>query len=159
VTSLDRYRAKRDPKRTPEPVPPAEPVPSRPRRRRGAELSFVIQEHHARSLHWDFRLERDGVLVSWAVPKGLPSDRGVNHLAVHVEDHPFEYGSFEGKIPDREYGAGVVSIWDRGTYESTEWTDRWRQLDDPPHRPRSARLGAPARARPPDARHHRTTSS
>lgn len=124
MTPLERYRAKRDPERTPEPVPPAEPLPSRPRRRRGAELSFVIQEHHARSLHWDFRLEHDGVLVSWAVPKGLPPDRGVNHLAVHVEDHPFEYGSFEGKIPDREYGAGVVSIWDRGTYESTEWTDR-----------------------------------
>ena len=85
--------------------------------------SFVIQEHHARSLHWDFRLEKDGVLVSWAVPKGLPPERGVNHLAVHVEDHPMEYGSFSGTIPDHEYGAGTVTIWDKGSYESSEWTD------------------------------------
>jgi len=75
-------------------------------------------------LHWDFRLERDGVLVSWAVPKGLPMDRGVNHLAVHVEDHPLEYGSFSGTIPDHEYGAGTVTIWDSGSYEATEWTDK-----------------------------------
>ncbi|HVB27927.1 MAG TPA: non-homologous end-joining DNA ligase [Mycobacteriales bacterium] len=124
MSSLDRYRAKRDPARTPEPVPPAGPEANRPRRRRRGDPSFVVQEHHARSLHWDFRLERDGVLVSWAVPKGLPQDRGVNHLAVHVEDHPFEYGSFEGRIPDHEYGAGEVTIWDQGTYECTKWTDR-----------------------------------
>lgn len=84
----------------------------------------MIQEHHARRLHWDLRLERDGVYVSWAVPKGLPDDRGTNHLAVHVEDHPLEYGSFEGTIPKGEYGAGTVTIWDRGTYEASEWTDR-----------------------------------
>ncbi|MGD0984941.1 MAG: non-homologous end-joining DNA ligase [Acidimicrobiales bacterium] len=118
MTPLDRYRAKRDPQRTPEPVPSDEPAPAGP-----GGSSFVIQEHHARSLHWDFRLEREGVLVSWAVPKGLPMDRGVNHLAVHVEDHPLEYGSFAGHIPDHEYGAGTVTIWDSGTYECTEWSD------------------------------------
>ena len=119
MTPLDRYRAKRDPQRTPEPVPPDEP----PAGARPNGSSFVIQEHHARSLHWDFRLERDGVLVSWAVPKGLPIDRGVNHLAVQVEDHPLEYGSFAGRIPDHEYGAGTVTIWDSGTYECTRWSD------------------------------------
>jgi bifunctional non-homologous end joining protein LigD len=127
VSPLERYRAKRDPARTPEPVPAADPLPqasgAAKRGRRAKEPSFVIQEHHARSLHWDFRLERDGVLVSWAVPKGLPMDRGVNHLAVHVEDHPIEYGSFAGTIPEHEYGAGTVTIWDRGSYECTEWTD------------------------------------
>ena len=120
VTPLDRYRAKRDPKRTPEPVPSDEPSTGA----RPSGSMFVIQEHHPRSLHWDFRLERDGVLVSWAVPKGLPMDRDINHLAVHVEDHPIEYGSFAGRIPDHEYGAGTVTIWDSGTYECTEWSDR-----------------------------------
>lgn len=84
----------------------------------------MIQEHHARSLHWDFRLERDGVMVSWAVPKGLPVAPGVNHLAVHTEDHPMEYAHFSGLIPEHEYGAGEVSIWDSGTYECTEWSAR-----------------------------------
>jgi bifunctional non-homologous end joining protein LigD len=130
VSPLDRYRAKRDPGRTPEPVPAKDPPAGRRRRatgpgaEKGHAPSFVIQEHHARSLHWDFRLERDDVLVSWAVPKGLPMDRGVNHLAVHVEDHPIEYGSFAGTIPGHEYGAGTVTIWDHGTYECTEWTDK-----------------------------------
>src|SRR6476659_11074729 len=87
---LSTYRAKRDPARTPEPVPPPGPVTP------GADDTFVVQEHHASALHWDFRLERDGVLVSWAVPKGLPLDPKTNHLAVHTEDHPLEYASFEG---------------------------------------------------------------
>ena len=84
----------------------------------------MIQQHRARRLHWDLRLERDGVYVSWAVPRGLPADRATNHLAVRVEDHPLEYGSFEGTIPAGEYGAGEVTIWDEGTYEATKWTDR-----------------------------------
>jgi len=86
--------------------------------------SFVVHEHHATSLHWDLRLERDGVLVSWAVPKGLPPDPKVNHLAVHVDDHALEYASFEGTIGGAEYGAGAVTIWDHGTYETQKWTER-----------------------------------
>jgi bifunctional non-homologous end joining protein LigD len=115
---LSTYRRKRDPARTPEPVPPAGPLP------RGNDDTFVIQEHHASSLHWDFRLERDGVLVSWAVPKGLPTHPSANHLAVHTEDHPIEYAGFAGEIPAGEYGGGRVLIWDRGTYECEKWTER-----------------------------------
>ena len=80
----------------------------------------MIQRHDARRLHYDFRLERDGALASWAVPKGIPLRRGERHLAVHVEDHPLEYGDFEGEIPAGQYGAGTVEIWDRGTYELLE---------------------------------------
>jgi len=83
----------------------------------------VIQEHHARSLHWDLRLERDGVLVSWALPKGLPESPEQNHLAVHTEDHPLEYASFEGEIPQGEYGGGQMTIWDEGHYDVEKWTD------------------------------------
>jgi bifunctional non-homologous end joining protein LigD len=112
---LTSYRRKRDPERTPEPMASTPDAPP------GSEPIFVIQEHHARALHWDFRLERDGVLVSWALPKGLPVDPKVNHLAVHVEDHPFDYKDFEGVIPKGAYGAGQVRIWDRGTYETEKW--------------------------------------
>ncbi len=111
---LTKYRSMRDASKTPEPVPAAKPAT-------GQGNSFVIQEHHARRLHYDFRLERDGVLVSWAVPKNLPETTSVNHLAVHTEDHPLEYGGFEGIIPKGEYGAGKVIIWDAGTYEAEKF--------------------------------------
>jgi len=116
---LGAYRAKRDPARTPEPMETEQPRPPRD----GARPVFVIQEHHARALHWDFRLEHDGVLVSWALPKGVPEDPATNHLAVHTEDHPLEYGSFEGDIPKGEYGGGRVSLWDHGDYDLEKWTE------------------------------------
>ena len=117
--STDRlvdYRAKRDGSKTPEPVPIGSPVA-------GDGNTFVIQEHHASALHWDFRLEHEGVLVSWALPKGVPTDPSKNHLAVQTEDHPLEYASFEGTIPKGEYGAGKSWIWDSGTYELEKWRD------------------------------------
>ena len=117
MDKLQAYRGKRDAARTPEPVP-AEPAAATENPDGGM---FVIQEHHARRLHWDVRLERDGVLVSWAVPKGVPDDPAVNHLAVHTEDHPLEYGSFEGEIPRGQYGAGSMTIWDHGRYETLKW--------------------------------------
>jgi bifunctional non-homologous end joining protein LigD len=114
---LTDYRRKRDAARTPEPVPDKAVLPH------GDDDTFVIQEHHARQLHWDVRLERGGVLVSWAVPKGLPPDPKTVRMAVHTEDHPMEYATFEGVIPKGEYGAGKMTIWDRGTYETLKWED------------------------------------
>ncbi len=122
---LAEYRRKRDPGRTPEPMPAGQTGSRKATSGRTKQASpvFVVQEHHASSLHWDFRLERDGVLASWALPKGVPLTPSDNHLAVHVEDHPLEYGSFSGEIPSGEYGAGAVSIWDRGTYECEKWRE------------------------------------
>jgi bifunctional non-homologous end joining protein LigD len=111
MATLGEYRQKRDPKATPEPFGS---------RGRGAEPIFVVQRHDARRLHYDFRLERNGALASWAVPKGVPLEPGEQHLAVHVEDHPLDYADFEGEIPKGNYGAGTVEIWDRGTYELVE---------------------------------------
>ncbi|MEQ4519859.1 ATP-dependent DNA ligase [Pseudarthrobacter sp. B907] len=116
---LEEYRAKRDAAATPEPFT----ADQHRSRNDGGPLreSFVIQEHHASRLHYDFRLERDGVLVSWALPKGVPTTKAKNHLAVQTEDHPMDYADFEGSIPKGQYGAGSVSIWDRGSYECEKW--------------------------------------
>jgi bifunctional non-homologous end joining protein LigD len=116
---LETYRSMRDPAKTPEPDGAAGTTPAA-----SGGRSFVIQEHHASGLHWDFRLEHDGVLVSWALPKGVPTSAAKNHLAVQTEDHPLEYGSFEGTIPKGEYGGGEVMMWDHGTYELEKWNDR-----------------------------------
>jgi bifunctional non-homologous end joining protein LigD len=109
--SLREYERKRDRKKTPEPFSG---------KKKGKEPIFVVQRHDARRLHYDFRLERDGALASWAVPKGVPLEPGQQHLAVHVEDHPLDYATFEGEIPEGSYGAGTVEIWDKGTYELLE---------------------------------------
>jgi DNA ligase D-like protein (predicted ligase)/DNA ligase D-like protein (predicted polymerase)/DNA ligase D-like protein (predicted 3'-phosphoesterase) len=111
---LEEYERKRKFDVTPEPGP-SEAA--------GTGNSFVIQKHNATRLHYDLRLERDGVMVSWAVPRGLPTEHGDRRLAVHTEDHPIEYSSFQGRIPEGEYGGGEVKIFDRGTYDVVEWTD------------------------------------
>jgi bifunctional non-homologous end joining protein LigD len=113
---LGEYERKRDFETSPEP---------KPRRRRGKPVAprFVVQEHSARRLHWDLRLEHDGVAVSWAIPNGIPRDPGENRKAVHTEDHPLEYMEFDGEIPAGEYGAGTVRIWDSGTYERHKWEE------------------------------------
>ncbi len=109
---LSEYSKKRHFEETPEPIATIE--------KKDGKLIYVIQEHHARALHFDLRLEKDGVLKSWAVPKGIP-EGPEKHLAVEVEDHPFEYASFEGTIPKGQYGAGTVKIWDKGHYEPKLW--------------------------------------
>jgi bifunctional non-homologous end joining protein LigD len=109
---LSEYTSKRNFQETPEP---------KGGEKKGDKLIFVVQEHHARALHWDFRLEKDGVLKSWAVPKGIPQTSGERRLAVETEDHPFGYASFEGEIPKGQYGAGTVKIWDKGHYTVKLW--------------------------------------
>ncbi len=113
--SLDEYKKKRDFTKTPEPK--AVIVP-------GENTIYVIQRHQARTLHWDLRLEREGVLVSWAVPKEPPTEKGVRRLAIQTEDHPIEYHTFSGTINEGEYGAGTVEIWDSGTYETEKWEEK-----------------------------------
>ncbi len=134
---LATYRSMRDAGRTPEPVPDSVVAG------RTGDPTFVIQEHHARRLHWDFRLERDGVLVSWALPKGVPTRPDANHLAVQTEDHPLEYGTFAGTIPKGEYGAGNVTIWDHGHYDLEKWNDH--EVIATLHGSDGGGLGAPRR--------------
>jgi len=114
--SLQEYERKRDFAATPE--------PSGEGGGDGDGRRFVVQEHSATRLHWDLRLEHDGTLASWALPRGFPDQPKDNRLAVRTEDHPLEYLEFHGTIPKGEYGAGEMSIWDRGTYDVEEWSDK-----------------------------------
>ena len=125
---LEDYRSKRDLRRTAEPSPDRSSPGTAGRARRGGRsralrLRFVVQEHHARRLHWDLRLEREGVLMSWAVPNGIPEDPSENRKAIHVEDHPLAYLDFEGEIPQGSYGAGRVRVWDHGDYDLEKFED------------------------------------
>lgn len=133
---LDKYRSLRDQGETPEPFTAEKHRGARTGGKDGdtaerlsvagekdTKVIFVIQEHHASRLHFDFRLEHEGVLVSWALPRGVPETGAKNHLAVQTEDHPLDYAEFEGTIPKGQYGAGTVSIWDKGTYELEKWVN------------------------------------
>ena len=113
--SLDLYKQKRDFKATPEPKGELKP---------SQDSRFVVQKHKATHLHYDFRLELDGALKSWAVPKEPSTEPGIRRLAVSVEDHPLDYINFEGTIPKGEYGAGTVEIWDNGTFDLKERTEK-----------------------------------
>ncbi len=117
---LDTYRGKRDFEATAEPAGGVDAATD------GGSTGhrFVVQEHHATRLHWDLRLEHDGVLASWAIPNGIPSDPADNRLAIRTEDHPLEYLEFHGEIPKGQYGAGMMTIWDHGTYDVNKWEDR-----------------------------------
>ncbi len=116
-TSIKTYSQKRDFKKT------SEPRPQRITKKQKKLPIFVIQEHHARHLHWDLRLEIDGVMPSWALPKGPSLNPTIKRLAVRTEDHPIPYAHFEGTIPEGEYGAGTVMVWDIGTYENLHMHD------------------------------------
>jgi len=125
-TSTSRYRSRRDFRRTPEPQGKGG---GRPRFAKRGNPIFVIQEHDASTHHYDFRLEMDGVLRSWAVPKGPSTDPREKRLAVAVEDHPLGYADFEGVIPEGEYGAGSVIVWDAGPYRNLRRDDRGKAID------------------------------
>lgn len=146
---LEVYRSKRDPEKTPEPVPAAHSGDDASQDAQDALEAeapmFVIQEHHASRLHWDFRLQHSGVLVSWAVPKGPPLVTDVNRLAVQTEDHPLEYGTFEGSIPEDEYGGGEVTLWDSGTIEIEKWREGKEVIVVCHGRPDGGLGGAPRR--------------
>ena len=114
---LEEYEKKRHFKKTPEP-------PAINSRKSPEKPIFVVQRHDARNLHYDFRLELDGVLKSWAVPKEPPKEAGIRRLAIETEDHPLGYADFEGEIPEGEYGAGTVEIWDKGTFELLKREER-----------------------------------